>query len=56
MFLKQGEVIQAAKKNNSEWWCGFRDNEWGWFPKLHVVRSRKSQGLFSNNQLYITQH
>ncbi|VDI07508.1 Hypothetical predicted protein [Mytilus galloprovincialis] len=51
MFLKQGEVIQAAKKNNSEWWCGFRDKEWGWFPKLHVVRSRKSQGISIENNV-----
>ncbi|XP_052073721.1 uncharacterized protein LOC127711645 isoform X4 [Mytilus californianus] len=43
LFLKHGEVIRVAKKNNSDWWCGFRNKEWGWFPKLHVVRTRKSK-------------
>ncbi|CAC5360252.1 ITSN [Mytilus coruscus] len=45
LFLKHGEVISVAKRNNSDWWCGFRNNEWGWFPKLHVVRTRKSHEI-----------
>ncbi|CAG2203372.1 unnamed protein product [Mytilus edulis] len=36
LLLKHGEIIRVAKKNNSDWWCGFRNKEWGWFPKLHV--------------------
>ncbi|XP_076107776.1 uncharacterized protein LOC143076040 isoform X2 [Mytilus galloprovincialis] len=43
LLLQHGEIIRVAKKNNSDWWCGFRNKEWGWFPKLHVVRTRKSK-------------
>ncbi|CAC5399767.1 GTPase IMAP family member 4,GTPase IMAP family member 7 [Mytilus coruscus] len=45
LCLKHGEIIRVAKKNNSDWWCGFKNEEWGWFPKMHVVRTRKSQVL-----------
>ncbi|CAC5399759.1 ITSN [Mytilus coruscus] len=45
LCLKHGEIIRVAKKNNSDWWCGFKNEEWGWFPKMHVVRTRKSQEI-----------